>query len=232
MYGPGPYFYPPNAHGRKPRHWAHARVATCLQPRPFTHPHMLNLVLFGPPGAGKGTQSQNLIDRYGLRHISTGDLLRSEIAEGTALGQEAKKLMDAGILVPDAVVIGMVENQVKANLSGRGFIFDGFPRTVAQAEALDEMLAKYGTSISVMVALQVDHDTLVQRLLLRGQTSGRPDDQNQELIERRVVEYRDKTAPVAAFYASTGRFQEVPGVGEISAIFEGICQKIDAVLAQ
>lgn len=192
---------------------------------------MLNLVLFGPPGAGKGTQSQKLIERYGLRHVSTGDILRSEIAAGTELGTEAKKLMDAGILVPDAVVIGMVENLVKANLDGKGFIFDGFPRTVAQAEALDAMLARYGTSVTVMVALIVDHETLVDRLLKRGETSGRPDDQNRELIERRVVEYREKTTPVADFYAKSGRFQEVPGVGAIDAIFEGVCSKIDAVLS-
>lgn len=192
---------------------------------------MLNLVLFGPPGAGKGTQSQKLIERYGLRHVSTGDILRSEIAAGTELGLEAKKLMDAGILVPDAVVIGMVENLVKANLDGKGFIFDGFPRTVAQAEALDTMLARYGTSVTVMVALIVDHETLVDRLLKRGETSGRPDDQNRELIERRVVEYREKTTPVADFYSQSGRFQEVPGVGPIDAIFEGVCSKIDAVLS-
>jgi adenylate kinase len=190
---------------------------------------MLNLVLFGPPGAGKGTQSQNLIERYGLRHVSTGDILRAEIAAGTDLGLEAKKLMDAGVLVPDAVVIGMVENLVKASLGGKGFIFDGFPRTVAQAEALDTMLANYGTSIHVMVALQVDHETLVERLLHRGLTSGRPDDQNRELIERRVNEYTTKTAPVAAFYANSGRFQEVPGVGPIQEIFDGICGKIDHI---
>ena len=191
---------------------------------------MLNLVLFGPPGAGKGTQSQNLIDRYGLRHVSTGDILRAEIASGTVLGIAAKKLMDQGILVPDEVVIGMVENLVKDNLDAKGFIFDGFPRTVAQAEALDAMLARYGSSITVMVALIVDHETLVNRLLQRGQTSGRPDDQNRDLIERRVIEYREKTTPVAAFYAKSNRFQEVNGIGEISAIFEVICDKIDTVL--
>jgi len=192
---------------------------------------MLNLVLFGPPGAGKGTQSQNLIERYGLRHVSTGDLLRNEIAAGTALGLEAKKLMDAGVLVPDAVVIGMVENLVKANLDSKGFIFDGFPRTVAQAEALDAMLANYGTSIDVMVSLLVDHDTLVERLLNRGLTSGRPDDQNRELIERRVVEYTEKTTPVAVFYATSGRFREVLGIGEIDDIFKNICTKIDALVS-
>jgi adenylate kinase len=190
---------------------------------------MLNLVLFGPPGAGKGTQSQNLIERYGLRHISTGDLLRTEITAGTELGLEAKKLMDAGVLVPDAVVIGMVENLVKADLNGNGFIFDGFPRTVAQAEALDEMLGRYNTSINVMVALLVDHETLVERLLNRGLTSGRPDDQNRELIERRVTEYTEKTAPVASFYANSGRFQEIPGMGAIDDIFANLCAKIDAV---
>lgn len=191
---------------------------------------MLNIVLFGPPGAGKGTQSHFLVEQYQLIHISTGDLLRAEIAEGTALGLEAKKLMDAGLLVPDAVVIGMVENRVKSNPTANGFIFDGFPRTVAQAEALDEMLARYGSSISIMVGLHVPDDELKRRLLQRGLTSGRPDDQDEVLVERRVQEYKDKTAPVATFYQSTGRFSQVDGIGEISEISARLAGAIASVV--
>lgn len=190
---------------------------------------MLNIVLFGPPGAGKGTQSQNLIAHYGLLHIATGDILRGEIAQGTPLGMEAKKLMDAGFLVPDEVVIGMVENKVKQNLDGKGFIFDGFPRTVAQAQALDEMLSRYGTRITLMVALTVNEEELVKRVLHRGQTSGRADDQNEDLVQRRVTEYNEKTTPVAAYYAETKRLSGVDGMGEIDAIYKAICDKVDAV---
>lgn len=190
---------------------------------------MLNIVLFGPPGAGKGTQSQNLIHKYGLIHISTGDILRAEITAGTELGREARKLMDNGILVPDEVVIGMVENVIKANRDAKGFIFDGFPRTVAQAQALDDMLGRYDTGISVMVSLIVSQQELVTRLLGRGKTSGRPDDQDEQLIMRRVQEYLDKTAPVADYYSGSGRLQQVEGIGPIEQIFDRICEKVDAV---
>src|SRR6185312_7891655 len=139
---------------------------------------MLNLVLFGPPGAGKGTQSQKLIEKYGLIHLSTGDLLRNEISQGTELGLEAKKLMDAGILVPDAVVIGMISNKLDANPHAKGFIFDGFPRTTAQAVALDDLLQRKGSGISAMIALEVPERELIERLLKRGMESGRADDRN------------------------------------------------------
>src|SRR5277367_6401214 len=139
---------------------------------------MLNIVLFGPPGAGKGTQSEKLISKYQLVHLSTGDILRSEIANGTKLGLEAKKLMDQGVLVPDEVVIGMIESKVDANKNAKGFIFDGFPRTTAQAEALDRLLKTKDTGISMMLALEVDNEELVKRLLNRGKDSGRADDQN------------------------------------------------------
>jgi adenylate kinase len=187
---------------------------------------MLNLVLFGPPGAGKGTQSEKLIAKYSLVHLSTGDLLRSEIAAGTELGVRAKKLMDEGVLVPDEVVIGMIDNKLKENQSAAGFIFDGFPRTVPQAEALDYLLKQYNTAIKVMVAL-VDEEELSKRLLLRGQTSGRPDDQNEELIRRRVKEYNEKTTPVAGFYASQGKYVGINGIGSIQEIFGSICEKIE-----
>jgi adenylate kinase len=188
---------------------------------------MLNLVLFGPPGAGKGTQSAKLIDKYGLIHLSTGDLLRAEISAGTMLGLEAKKLMDQGILVPDSVVIGMIENKLNENKSAAGFIFDGFPRTVAQAEALDQLLAGHQLSIKDMISLEVNQEELTQRLLKRGKTSGRPDDQNEELIRKRVQEYTDKTAPVANYYEAQGKFKGIDGIGEIEEIFEQITQIIE-----
>ncbi|PKV63385.1 MULTISPECIES: adenylate kinase [Pontibacter] len=188
---------------------------------------MLNIVLFGPPGAGKGTQSQKLIDKYNLIHLSTGDLLRSEIAAGTELGMKAKSLMDNGLLVPDEVVIGMIANKVKENKHAGGFIFDGFPRTVPQAQGLDKLLMDLGTEISCMIALKVDDEELTKRLLLRGQTSGRPDDQNEELIRKRVVEYNTKTTPVADYYAGQDKFYSVDGIGEIDEIFNNICAHID-----
>jgi|SRR5471030_58249 len=183
---------------------------------------MLNIVLFGPPGAGKGTQSQNLIEKYGLIHLSTGDLLRGEIAQGTELGLEAKKLMDGGILVPDEVVIGMISNKLDANKDAKGFIFDGFPRTVAQAEALDVLLETKKSVISVMIALEVNDDELEHRLLLRGKDSGRPDDANPEVIRKRIHEYNNKTAPVAGFYKTQHKFKSINGIGSINEIFDSI----------
>ncbi|MEO8885417.1 MAG: adenylate kinase [Mucilaginibacter sp.] len=183
---------------------------------------MLNLVLFGPPGAGKGTQSQKLIEKYGLIHLSTGDLLRGEISQGTKLGLEAKKLMDEGALVPDAVVIGMISNKLDANKEAKGFIFDGFPRTVAQAEALDSLLESKQSAISGMIALVVNDDELEHRLLLRGKDSGRPDDANPEVIRKRIKEYNDKTAPVADFYQAQHKLKSINGIGSIEDIFGAI----------
>lgn len=189
---------------------------------------MLNLVLFGPPGAGKGTQSQKLIEKYSLIHLSTGDILRSEITNGTSLGLEAKKLMDQGVLVPDEVVIGMISNKLDANKDANGFIFDGFPRTVAQAAALDELLASKGEAISGMIALDVAQEELEKRLLLRGQDSGRPDDQNPEIIKKRVEEYTNKTAQVANFYKEQNKFASINGIGNIEEIFTNLCKVVDA----
>ncbi|MGV3705332.1 MAG: adenylate kinase [Arcticibacter sp.] len=189
---------------------------------------MLNLVLFGPPGAGKGTQSQKLIEKYKLVHLSTGDILRNEISNGTELGTEAKKLMDQGLLVPDAVVIGMISNKLDSNKDANGFIFDGFPRTVAQAEALDSLLESKNTAISGMIALIVDNDELQKRLLLRGKDSGRPDDANPEIISKRIQEYNDKTAPVANFYKAQNKYQSVNGIGSIEDIFASISQVTDS----
>ncbi|MDN5286194.1 MAG: adenylate kinase [Mucilaginibacter sp.] len=188
---------------------------------------MLNLVLFGPPGAGKGTQSQKLIEKHGLIHLSTGDLLRGEISQGTALGVEAKKLMDEGMLVPDEVVIGMISNKLDANKDAKGFIFDGFPRTVAQAEALDNLLKSKNSGISKMIALEVNDDELEHRLLLRGKDSGRPDDANPEVIRKRIKEYNDKTAPVAGFYKNQEKFKSINGIGSIDQIYGAIDEVIE-----
>lgn len=193
---------------------------------------MLNLVLFGPPGAGKGTQSQLLIDKYKLIHLSTGDLLRNEISNGTPLGLEAKKIMDEGQLVPDEVVIGMISNMLDESKDAKGFIFDGFPRTVAQAEALDNLLESRQKSISGMIALIVDEEELEKRLLSRGKESGRPDDANQEIIRKRIQEYKSKTTPVANYYDNQGKLQSIKGVGSIEEIAESIDKVIGSYQTQ
>jgi adenylate kinase len=190
---------------------------------------MLNIVLFGPPGAGKGTQSQKLIEKYQLVHLSTGDLLRGEINAGTTLGLKAKGLMDKGILVPDEVVVGMIENKIKENSMAKGFIFDGFPRTVTQAQALDYMLSQNNTFITCMIALEVEDEELFKRVLLRGQTSGRTDDQNETLVRKRITEYNEKTLPVADYYRKQNKYISVYGIGEIDEIFSTICSKIDTI---
>lgn len=188
---------------------------------------MLNLVLFGPPGAGKGTQSEKIIEKYHLVHLSTGDLLRSQIKAGTELGMKAQTLMDQGILVPDEVVIGMIDYKLRENKGAAGFIFDGFPRTVKQAEALDSLLDSYQESITVMIALMVPNEELKKRLLIRGQTSGRPDDQNEEKVRTRIDEYNNKTTPVAEYYRQQGKFVSIEGVGEIENIFGAICEAVE-----
>ncbi|XOV93152.1 MAG: adenylate kinase [Bacteroidota bacterium] len=189
---------------------------------------MLNIVLFGPPGAGKGTQSENLIKKYHLTHISTGDLFRKHLGEGTELGKLAQKYMDEGNLVPDEVVIGMVEVKIEENLSGNGFIFDGFPRTVAQAESLDKMLSTHGLSISVMVALEVPEDELRTRIKERAKTSGRVDDQDDAKITNRIQVYQKETTPVATYYKQQSKFQGIHGVGTIEGIFNEICSVVDS----
>lgn len=194
--------------------------------------NMLNIVLFGPPGAGKGTQSQKLIEKYGLTHLSTGDILRSEIARGTALGMEAKQLMDKGDLVGDDIVIGMIEAKIDAEPHAKGFIFDGFPRTQAQAVALDDLLQKKGTAISAMLALEVDNEELIKRLLLRGKESGRPDDQNEEIIRNRVNEYNNKTLPLKKYYSEQAKFHSINGIGTVDAIFNELCERIVFVKAE
>ncbi|MGG9964039.1 adenylate kinase [Ferruginibacter sp. SUN106] len=188
---------------------------------------MFNLILFGPPGSGKGTQSEKLIAKYGLKHLSTGDLLRSEIASQTPLGVEAKKIMDKGQLVPDEVVIGMISSALDANPNAKGFLFDGFPRTPAQAEALDKLLELKKTSIAVMLALNVSEEELVKRLMKRGETSGRSDDTNENVIRARIIEYRNKTAVVADYYYNFDKVVMVKGEGSVDDIFKSLSAEID-----
>lgn len=188
---------------------------------------MLNLVLFGPPGAGKGTQSEYIVKKYKLIQISTGDLLRAEVAQETTLGLEAKTFMNAGKLVPDEVLIGMVANKIDTHPESTGFIFDGFPRTNVQAQALDEMLKQRNMNISTMIALEVDNEELTKRILKRGETSGRADDQNETLVRQRVEEYETKTRPVADFYQAQNKFQSIKGTGSIDEIFGNICSILD-----
>lgn len=194
--------------------------------------NMLNIVLFGPPGAGKGTQSQKLINKYSLTHLSTGDILRSEIARGTALGMEAKQLMDRGDLVGDDIVIAMIESKIDAEPHAKGFIFDGFPRTQAQAVALDDLLQKKGTAICAMLALEVNNEELVKRLLLRGKESGRADDQNEEIIRNRVNEYNNKTLPLKQYYSEQAKYHSINGIGSVDSIFNELCERITFVKAE
>ena len=190
---------------------------------------MLNLIIFGPPGAGKGTQSERLLEQYSLQHISTGDLLRAERAAGTDLGNQANEYIAKGELVPDVVVIGMVKNFMLAHTEAKGFIFDGFPRTKAQAEALDKLLDFKAAPIQLVISLEVPEEELVRRLVERGITSGRSDD-NEEVISKRIREYYEKTAPVASYYDSLGKLVRLVGNGTIEATFELIKNEIEQYL--
>lgn len=188
---------------------------------------MFNIILFGPPGSGKGTQSQKLMQQYELKHVSTGDLLRSEIASKTPLGTEAKSFMDNGILVPDEVVIGMISSALEANPAAKGFLFDGFPRTEAQAVALDKLLLLHKTEISLVLALEVSDEELVQRLLNRGLTSGRADDVNELVIRERIIEYNKKTTSVADHYRKQNKVIMIKGEGNIDSIFQALTGAIN-----
>lgn len=188
---------------------------------------MFNLILFGPPGSGKGTQSEKLIDKYGLIHLSTGDLLRKERTNETRLGLEAKRYMDQGQLVPDEVVIGMIGSALDTNPGAKGFLFDGFPRTVAQAEALDKLLQGKNTEIASVLALMVSEKELIERLLNRGKTSGRSDDVNESIIRARIAEYENKTAAVANYYDKFGKVKRIKGEGTIDDIFGLLSKEID-----
>ena len=191
---------------------------------------MLNLVLFGPPGAGKGTQAARLVEKYHLVHLSTGDIFRSNIKEGTDLGQLAKSYIDKGALVPDEVTIGMLEAEVNSNSNAKGFIFDGFPRTAAQAEALDAFLSSKDTEVSSMLALEVDENELITRLLERGKSSGRADDQDAGIIKNRIKVYENETAVLKTYYANQNKFFGIEGVGSIESITLGLCKAIDTLV--
>ncbi|PKP22049.1 MAG: adenylate kinase [Bacteroidetes bacterium HGW-Bacteroidetes-21] len=191
---------------------------------------MLNLVLFGPPGAGKGTQSKRLIETYDLMHLSTGDILRYEIADETALGMEAKKRIDKGELVPDEIVIGMITKIVEKNKQVPGFIFDGFPRTVHQASVLDEILHSREMSITMMLSLEVEEEELITRLLNRGKKSNRPDDQDVSIIERRLKVYKESTQPVRDYYINMNKHVSIFGMRKEEEVFSSIREAIDNML--
>jgi adenylate kinase len=188
---------------------------------------MINIVLFGPPGAGKGTQSAKLIDKYQLINISTGDLFRKHLKEGTPLGKLAQEYMSKGNLVPDQVVIDMVDDKIKSSGEIGGIIFDGFPRTVKQSEALDALLARKNTGITTLVELMVNEDELKNRLADRANKENRPDDAKPEVIENRIAVYKAETVPVAEYYQKQGKYSAVIGVGDIDEIFVNLCREID-----
>lgn len=191
---------------------------------------MTNIVLFGPPGAGKGTQATILKDHYQLKHISTGDVFRYNIKNETELGKLAKAYMDKGQLVPDQVTIEMLKAEVRSDMGGKGFIFDGFPRTVAQAEALEEFLNEEGTQVNAMIALEVEDEILVKRLLERGKTSGRPDDANELVVRKRIKVYYEETAILKQFYLKQDKYFGVNGVGSIEEITQRLKQVIDQLV--
>jgi adenylate kinase len=188
---------------------------------------MKNIVLFGKPGAGKGTQAEFLRTRYNLTHISTGDVFRFNLKNDTPLGKEARTFMDAGDLVPDALTIKMLQDEVEKHEGTAGFLFDGFPRTVAQADALDAFLISKGWQVDAVIGLEADDDVLVARLLERGKTSGRPDDQDENLIRNRYQEYNEKTAPLTDFYNKQGKYYAVDGIGSVAEITERLSLVID-----
>lgn len=188
---------------------------------------MINIVLFGKPGAGKGTQAEFLKGKYNLTHLSTGDIFRFNIKNDTDLGRLAKTYMDKGDLVPDEVTIQMLQSEVDKNPDSDGFLFDGFPRTISQAEALDAFLESKTQSITATIALEADDEILVKRLLERGKTSGRPDDQDEEKIRNRYQEYNEKTAPLMNYYKEQNKFYAVDGIGSIAEITERLSTVID-----
>jgi adenylate kinase len=191
---------------------------------------MLNVVLFGPPGAGKGTQSEILLQRYGLVHLSTGDIFRANIKGETELGQQAKAFMDKGELVPDSLTISMLESEVVKHPGVKGFIFDGFPRTSAQAAALDTFLAGKSSSITCMLALEVNEEELIKRLLNRATTSGRADDGDETIVRNRIAVYNRETSPVADYYRDQQKYRGIVGVGSVEEITQRLCSALDTFL--
>ncbi|HIW11216.1 MAG TPA: adenylate kinase [Candidatus Rikenella faecigallinarum] len=190
---------------------------------------MLNIVLFGPPGAGKGTQAEKLQQKYGILHLSTGEVIRQEMNRGSELGRLAAQQMEGGKLASDELVLGIIENYLQEHRTAPGVIFDGFPRTLPQAEAFDSMLKKIGTQVTVMLALDVPDEVVTERILTRGKTSGRADDQSLETIQNRIAVYKKQTAVVADFYKKQDKFRAVNGVGTIDEIFDRLCAAIDAL---
>lgn len=187
---------------------------------------MLNIVIFGAPGSGKGTQSERIVEKYGINHISTGDVLRAEIKNGTELGKTAKGYIDQGQLIPDELMIDILASVFDSFKDSKGVIFDGFPRTIAQAEALKKMLAERGQNVSVMVDLEVPEDELMVRLIKRGKDSGRADD-NEETIKKRLHVYHSQTAPLIDWYKNEKKYQHINGLGTMEGIFAEICEAID-----
>ncbi len=190
---------------------------------------MLNIVLFGPPGAGKGTQAEKLQQKYGLLHLSTGEVIRDEMNRGTELGRLAARQMEGGRLASDELVLGIIENYIEAHRSAPGVIFDGFPRTLPQAEAFDRILSRVGAEVSVMLALEVPDEVVIERILTRGKTSGRADDQSIDTIRNRIEVYDRQTAVVADFYKKQNKFRAVEGVGTIDEIFDRLCAVINGL---
>lgn len=192
---------------------------------------MINIILFGPPGSGKGTQAKKLVEQYGLLHISTGDLFRYEMGNDTPLGKKAKSYIEKGELVPDSVTVGMLRNKVEANPDVPGYIFDGFPRTIPQSEALDEMLQEKGHQVDRLIMLDVPDDEIVKRILERGKTSGRKDDLDEGIIRNRIEVYKSETSPVFDYYQQNGKSVKINGVGSIDDIFGRLCEELDALKA-
>ena len=190
---------------------------------------MLNLVLFGPPGAGKGTQADFLIERFKLIHLSTGDLLRTQIAAKTEMGIEAKSYMDKGFLAPDWIVISMIKSILQENVNAKGYIFDGFPRNVEQAWALDVLLNEMGTPVSGMLCLEVEKEELIKRILLRGITSGRPDDQDVSIIENRIHIYNEKTLPLINYYSAQNKYFKIEGMGTVEEIAQRLIETVSTL---
>lgn len=188
---------------------------------------MLNLILFGPPGAGKGTQSVKVAEKYNLKHLSTGDIFRANIKGGTELGNLAKSYIDKGQLVPDEVTIGMLRSELLNSKDAAGFIFDGFPRTIPQAVALDNLLTEVNSAVSLVISLEVTEQELIDRLKNRAATSGRSDDADEEIIKNRLQVYKNETYPLLDFYRNQQKVKNVQGIGEIEQIFSDICSRIE-----
>ncbi len=190
---------------------------------------MTNVILFGPPGSGKGTQAQKLAEKFNFLHISTGDLFRAEIGNKTDLGREAMSYISKGLLVPDEITIGMLRKKVEENHAVKGVIFDGFPRNVLQAEALDDLLAQRDQMIAALIALEVDDQEIINRILERSKTSGRTDDADEDIIKNRIGVYKDETTPVFDYYQETGQSYRIDGVGSIEEIFDRLCDLVESL---